>query len=84
MAGKGKRAAMALVIPDGCHNCRFWARFAEEHGRCRRFPPTPLASAGQTQPITDGEVWCGEHDQAAAEASNPVGFAPPAPKEKAA
>lgn len=39
-----------------CASCRFW-----RERTCRRYPPTPLAGAGNVQPQTSEQDSCGEH-----------------------
>ncbi|WP_332772945.1 hypothetical protein [Phenylobacterium sp.] len=59
-----KRTTPKVATVDCCGDCRFWhfnPEAVEDVGICRRFPPTPLASAGCAQPITRANQFCGEH-----------------------
>lgn len=50
-----------------CRTCPHWSvvRPAADGyqglGACKRFPPTPMASAGQALPTMGEQDWCGEH-----------------------
>ncbi|MBI1684455.1 hypothetical protein [Caulobacter hibisci] len=46
----------------GCVTCRFavWTD-QQARGVCKRFPPTPIAGAGNLQPSVTALDACGEH-----------------------
>lgn len=43
-----------------CVNCLFRAARTLGGFSCHRYPPTPLAGAGQVRPLVRDEDWCGE------------------------
>lgn len=70
---------MSKAEEANCANCRFWLRIdgakgGPSWGMCRRYPPTEEAEDngwGQrtnTFPLTEDDIWCGEHRAALAKA----------------
>jgi hypothetical protein len=46
-----------------CANCKFWKRIeGSDEGMCRRDPPTIQPDIITRFPITQLDVWCGEHE----------------------
>ena len=47
-----------------CQNCVFWLADENDHGICRRYPPTSILDATQTMisqfPLVKNEWCCGE------------------------
>lgn len=54
-----------------CQNCSYWKKDPDEDkewGACRRHPPTAFYDASlhdliSVWPETDGDVWCGDHQE---------------------
>lgn len=70
---KRKLALAPAEAPEttvaNCATCVFWDRHhGAAAGKCRRYPPVPLAGAGILQPTTHETQWCGEHSEGAANA----------------
>lgn len=52
---------------ETCGTCQWWRQVEGlPKGRCKRFPPVPMLSAGAMQPFTDAGDCCGEHRERAA------------------
>ena len=52
-----------------CENCKWFVRFGEKIGECRRFPPKHN-SYKTTFPIVKYNWWCGEFEQIINEGEN--------------
>lgn len=83
MPSKAKVAAAPaqLLVVDTCGACHWWRQSSAlpSLGTCKRFPPTPLLSAGQASPTTKAEDWCGEFEAARISDEKVAGFAPQTP-----
>lgn len=66
-----------ILVVDTCGECHWWKQLQGPFGKCKRFPPTPLAGAGVVQPVTQAEDYCGEFASKTPPPAGPVGFAPP-------
>lgn len=51
-------------MTEECRACRFWQKWRDHIGCCRRYPPTPLSRGGNpntyANPETRPDFWCGE------------------------
>ena len=54
--------------PDECSNCRFYKRYSDKLGGCRRKPPEVIPEAVLTTfgrmgtvAVVTPDFWCGEH-----------------------
>lgn len=51
---------------ENCATCRFFMAQSDEHGLCRRNPPTPIKTEESIIsffPTMLNDGWCGEHKE---------------------